>query len=93
MKMTYYKIIDRNLLGRQIDFRSGKAEIFSPNSLEWVPDTEHVVKNRLIGYDPYDGVIGSTDVLSQIEEVTAAEAEEIIKGIKQWHASKATESA
>ena len=60
---------DLNLVGRQ----DGMFEcfVFRPGS-GWEEDTEHVLMDRLIGYD--EDTIGSTDMLSRIEKITEQDA-------------------
>ncbi len=65
----YYKILDRNLIGRQ----DSALECFiHDHEKGWIPDAENVLADRIIGYDGES--IGSSDMLSRIKEITENEA-------------------
>ena len=70
----YYKILDRELIGRQ----DGMFECFVYNrDAGWVPDSENILMDRLIGYDGES--VGSTDMLSMITEISESEALKFIQ--------------
>jgi len=73
MMEEYYKILDKNVIARRDGFLS--ASIYDPRT-GWAPDTEHILADRLTGYDGEE--IGSTDTLLQVETITKAEALRLI---------------
>ena len=66
---NYFKIIDKDLIGRQDSmfdcyiYRHGKG---------WVWDDERILMDRIIGYD--GDQLGSTDALNRLEPITEQEA-------------------
>lgn len=72
---TYYKILDKDLIGRQDSMFD--CYIYDADKGGWKPDDEHILMDRIIGYDG-DG-IGSSDMLFKVEEITEEEANQIIK--------------
>ena len=68
MYPRYYKVLDLNLVARQDSYLTGS--IFRDG--EWVYDDKHILSDRLIGYD--GDVIGSSDMLFELEEITEQEA-------------------
>ncbi len=70
---TYYKILDKNLIGRQ----DGMFDCYIYDAEKgWKPDDEHILMDRIIGYD--EDRIGSSDMLFRVDEITEEEANEII---------------
>jgi hypothetical protein len=67
---AYYRIKDKGLIGRQ-DGRLG-CYLFRPG-VGWVPD-DHILTDRLIGYDEFDHEIGNTDMLFRVEEISEEQA-------------------
>jgi len=70
----YYKILDKNLVGRQDGMFD--CSIFYPEQ-GWVWDRERILMDRIIGYD--EDTIGSSDMLSRIEKITEEEAMKLIQ--------------
>ena len=73
----YYLIWDRQL-GKEED---GKYYLYE-NS-KWVEDRYSVIRDHLIGYDPYEDFdspykIGSTDVMREMKEISEEEARKFI---------------
>lgn len=74
----YYLILDR-ILGKVEDPPYGLCYIYS--NAEWIDDEECMIRDRLIGYDPYEDPghgIGNIDIMNEIEQISRAEAERII---------------
>lgn len=70
---TYFKILDKNLIGRQDGMFD--CYIFNPRK-GWEKDKENILMDRIVGYD--DDMIGSSDMISRIEEITEDEANKYI---------------
>lgn len=71
---TYYKILDKNLIGRQ----DGMFDCYIFNSEKgWLRDSENILMDHIIGYD--ENSIGNSDMLDRVEEITENEALELIK--------------
>ena len=72
---TYYLICERML---------GKAQgdgYFLYDNGAWVEDKMNVIRDHLMGYDPYDDTpygFGSLSIMNEIEEITADEAQRIM---------------
>lgn len=65
----YYRIKDKSIIARQ----DGMFEcyLYAPDK-GWIPDKGNILMDRLVGYDPDE--IGSSDVLSLIEQISEEEA-------------------
>lgn len=75
----YYLILGRTL-GKMEDPPYGYCYIYSNG--EWIDDDNHMIRDRLIGYDPYGDPgygIGNTSIMDEIERITREEAEKLIK--------------
>ena len=77
--ITYYRIIPLNQIGRKTE--SG-YELYRNG--QWVQDEEHLISDRLIGYDPSEPPgspygIGNTEIMREIEEISPEEAEKYIR--------------
>ena len=68
----YYKIIDKNLVGLQDGMFD--CSIFHPEK-GWEKDTDNILMDRIIGYD--EDRIGSSDMMTRIEEITEEEANKL----------------
>ena len=76
----YYLILDaiigKKEIGRFFLFRNG----------EWNPDTENMIMDRLVGYDPYEPPgspygFGNGSVMDEMEEISSEKAAELTGGI------------
>jgi hypothetical protein len=71
---NYYRIKDKGIIGRQDSmfdcsiFQSGKG---------WVPDKDHILMDRIIGYEA--DRVGSSSVMELLEPISEAEALSITK--------------
>lgn len=77
---TMYYLILGNILGKMDNPPYGVPYIFSNG--EWTVDNNNEIRDRLIGYDPFDDScygIGNTEIMNEIKEITREEAAEIIK--------------
>ena len=77
--IIYYRIIPLNQIGRKTE--SG-YELYRNG--QWVQDEEHLISDRLIGYDPSEPPgspygIGNTEIMREIEEISPEEAEKYIR--------------
>lgn len=77
--IIYYRIIPLNRIGRKTE--SG-YELYRNG--QWEQDTEHLISDRLIGYDPSEPPgspygIGNTEIMREIEEISPEEAEKYIR--------------
>ncbi|WP_313583333.1 hypothetical protein [Lacrimispora sp.] len=82
MSVTYYRIKDLDLLGKEEDYvpylyKLGKG---------WVVDHDNVLMDRIMGYDesepansPYK--IGNTSMLDLVKEISQKEADKIIANL------------
>lgn len=70
----YFKVIDKDIVGRQVDMFS--CYLYDKQKKEWVNDTEHVLMDRIIGYD--EESIGSSDMMFRLEEISEDEAMKLI---------------
>nr|WP_314460710.1 hypothetical protein [uncultured Clostridium sp.] len=82
MSVTYYRIKDLNLLGKEEDCTS---YLFKPDK-GWIVDNDHILMDRLMGYDesepddsPYK--IGNTSILDLLEELSENEAQKFIENL------------
>ena len=76
-KIVYY-LIRKRILGK----KEGD-NYFLFLDAEWVNDEKNVIRDRLMGYDPFEPegspyAIGSTCVTDGIEEISSAQAKRII---------------
>ena len=79
METRYFYIKDENKYGKRED---GVDYIFSYG--KWIKDSEHLISDRLIGYDPYEDddspyKIGNTSIMDQIIEISEKEIRNILK--------------
>ena len=79
METRYFYIKDENKYGKRED---GVDYIFSDG--KWITDSEHLISDRLIGYDPYEDddspyKIGNTSIMDQIREISEKEIRKILK--------------
>ena len=77
--VKYYRIIPLNQIGRKTE--SG-YELYRNG--QWEQDREYLISDRLMGYDPSEPPgspygIGNTEIMREIEEMTAEEAEKYIR--------------
>jgi len=82
MSVTYYRIKDKDLLGKEEDY---VPYLYKPGK-GWVVDNDNILMDRVMGYDdsepansPYK--IGSTSVLDLIEEISEKAAEKFIANL------------
>lgn len=71
---NYYRIKDKRLIGRQDGMFD--CSIFQPGK-GWVRDNDHILMDRIIGYD--EDRIGSSSVMDLIEPISEAEAMSLTK--------------
>jgi hypothetical protein len=74
---TYYRILDKNLIGRTDGPGFLKAFIYQDGK-GWARD-QNIISDRLMGYDPDDDGLGHSSVMDNIEEITEEAA---LGGIK-----------
>ena len=77
--IIYYRIIPLNQIGRKTE---SDYELYRNG--QWVQDEEHLISDRLIGYDPSEPLgspygIGNTEIMREIEEISPEEAEKYIR--------------
>ena len=78
--------------GRRLGMtNSHGAFLYDPLS-GWIPDTEHVIKDHLYGYDPSETdhspyKMFNESIMDEIEEISADEARKRIKP-EHWDATK-----
>ena len=77
--IIYYRIIPLNQIGRKTE---SDYELYRNG--QWEQDTEHLISDRLIGYDPSEPPgspygIGNTEIMREIEEISPEEAEKYIR--------------
>ena len=79
-KAKYYLILDtivgKKENGRYFLFRNG----------EWNPDTENMIMDRLVGYDPFEPPgspygFGNGSVMDEMVEISSEKAAELTRGI------------
>lgn len=74
--IIYYFIIhDLNLIGKMEDY----VDYIYDNKQGWVPDKEHILSDRTIGYDGES--IGSSDMLFRVDEIPEEEAMKLIENM------------
>ena len=80
MSVTYYRINDLNLLGKEEDFI---PYLYKPEK-GWTVDNDNILMDRLMGYDksepdnsPYG--IGNLSMMERVEEITEEEANKIME--------------
>lgn len=69
--MTYYYIKSKKLFAKITE----EGEYIYKNG-EWIKDKEHIVMDRLVGYDPTDDSpygFGNTDIMEDLEKITEEE--------------------
>lgn len=76
---TVYYLIRGRILGKN---ENETYSIYKDG--HWQPDTEHLIMDTLMGYDPYEEpgspyAIGNTSIMDEIETVSADEAEAVIR--------------
>ena len=73
--MQYYYIKSKKLFAKSKSFFENYLYIHG----EWVKDNEHIVSDRIIGYDPHSDCdlygIGNTDIMEDLEKITEEEFE------------------
>ena len=74
MKDCYYRIKDRNLIGKQ-----EKGEFYIYRDGRWQEDVDWIIQDRLHGFDPTADPddsygYGVTDIMEKIEKITKEEA-------------------
>ena len=79
-KITYY-CIKKKILGRRTEGKRVIDRIFRKG--KWVPDRNHLVRDHLIGYDPFEPegspyAIGNLSVMDEIEEISQEKAMELM---------------
>ena len=79
MSVTYYRIKDLNLLGKEEDYI---PYLYKPGK-GWVVDNDNVLMDRIMGYDdsepansPYK--IGNSSTMDLVEEISEKLAEKFI---------------
>lgn len=82
MSVTYYRIKDLGLLGKEEDY---VPYLYKPGN-GWAVDNDNILMDRIMGYDdsepnnsPYK--IGNTSVLDLVEEISEKEAEKFIANL------------
>ena len=79
VRPRYYLILDR-ILGKMDNPPYGLCYIYSDK--EWIYDEEHMIRDRLIGYDPFEDSgygIGNTEIMREIKKISRKEAEAFIE--------------
>ncbi len=71
--MKYYYIRDLNCFARGAGFDN-----YIYKNGKWEPDRDHLVSDRLVGYDTYEDddspyKIGNTEIMDEIVEITEDE--------------------
>ena len=79
METRYFYIKDENKYGKR---ENGADYIFCDG--KWITDSEHLISDRLIGYDQYEDddspyKIGNTSIIDQIKEISEKEIRKILK--------------
>jgi hypothetical protein len=79
MSVTYYRINDLDLLGKEEDY---VPYLYKPGK-GWVVDNDNVLMDRIMGFDesepaksPYK--TGNISIMELVEEISQQEAEKII---------------
>lgn len=80
MSVTYYRINDLDLLGKEEDFI---PYLYKPEK-GWTVDNDNILMDRIMGYDnsephnsPYG--IGNLSMMERVEEITEEEANIIME--------------
>ena len=76
---TEYYLIRERILGKN---ENGQYSLFKNGT--WQPDTEHLIMDTLMGYDPYEEPdspygIGNTSIMEEIETISAEEAKAFLR--------------
>ena len=76
---TEYYLIRGRILGKN---ENEAYSIFKDG--RWQPDTEHLIMDTLMGYDPYEEPgspygIGNTSIMEEIEPISAEEANAFLR--------------
>jgi len=74
MNWKYYQIIDKNQVGRILDI--GNAQIYVDGV--WIDDSDFVLRDRWVGYEPGEKGLGQSDMLFRLKEISEGEAMELI---------------
>ncbi len=79
MSVTYYRINDLDLLGKEEDY---VPYLFKPGK-GWVVDNDNILMDRVMGFDdsepdnsPYK--IGNSSTMDLVKEISQKEADKII---------------
>uniref|UniRef100_UPI0006D0954F hypothetical protein n=1 Tax=Clostridium sp. NkU-1 TaxID=1095009 RepID=UPI0006D0954F len=82
MSVTYYRIKDLNLLGKEEDY---VPYLYKPGK-GWAVDNDSILMDRVMGFDdseptnsPYK--MGNSDILNLVEEISQKEADKIIANL------------
>ena len=67
MDYKFYLIYEKRL------FCQSKEHTYEYVDGKWIDGDWRIVKDRLIGYDPSEGKIGDSDVMSEIREISQEE--------------------
>ena len=79
-KATYYLILD-TIVGKKENRR-----YFLFRNGDWNPDTENMIMDRLVGYDPFEPPgspygFGNGSVMDEMVEISSEKAAELTGGI------------
>ena len=79
-KATYYLILD-TIVGKKENGR-----YFLLRNGEWNPDTENMIMDRLVGYDPFEPPgspygFGNGSVMDEMVEISSEKAAKLTGGI------------
>ena len=80
MKTVYYWISDLHIIGRLKDF----IPYLYQKDMGWVVDQEHILMDRVMGYEksePSIYGIGSTDMMERVKEISEEEAMQFISNM------------
>ncbi len=82
MSVTYYRIKDLDMLGKEEDY---VPYLYKPGK-GWVVDNDNVLMDRIMGYDdsepansPY--MIGNSSTMDLVEEISEKSAEKFIANL------------
>ncbi len=72
-EVTYLLIREKIVAKRVFSGENGKNYLFKDG--KWVEDSDHVVMDHMVGYDPFEPEdspyrFGSTDILAEMEEIS-----------------------
>lgn len=79
--MKYYYIKSKKLFAKSIEIKEKKYtryEYYLYKNGGWVKDTESIVMDRIMGYDPHEDdfyAFGNIEVTEDLEEITEEEFE------------------